>query len=171
MRHRRGRPLLILDIAVPRDVEPECGDIDGVTLIDVDGLQRAVRRNLSVRAAEARRAERILEEELEHFAEWLAALEVMPTIAALRSRAQGIVEHMLAENAKGWESESDREKAERLARAVANRLLHEPTLRLRAQGGHGRLQTVRELFGLEQGTPEQPQSAEDGNVRSLHRRA
>jgi glutamyl-tRNA reductase len=169
MRERGHRPLLIVDLAVPRDVEPGCGDLDGVTLIDVDGLQRAVRRNLRVRAAEARFAERIIEEELERFAAWLATLEVQPTIAALRRHAERIVEGVLADNAGRWETEADRERAEHVARAVVNRLLHEPTARLKALGGHGRLQTTRELFGLEDEAEED--AASPRNVRALRRRA
>jgi glutamyl-tRNA reductase len=170
MRERRGRPLLLLDIAVPRDVEPGAGDLDGVTLVDVDGLQRSVRRNLQVREAEARGAERIVEEELERFAEWLATMEVLPTVAALRAHAGEIVERLLGENASRWETEADRKRGEALARAVVNRLLHEPTTRLKAQGGHGRLQIARELFGLEEGTPEPAEHDAADNVRELRRR-
>ncbi len=166
MRERDHRPLLLLDIAVPRDVEPGVGELEGVTLIDVDGLQRTVARNLNVRKAEARGAERIVEEELERFAEWLAAREVMPTVAALRAHAMGIVEALLAENAGRWETEADRARAEALARAVMNRLLHEPTARLKVQGGHARLQIARELFGLEDAAPD----AAGDNVRELRRR-
>lgn len=174
MRSRGGRPLLVLDIAVPRDVDPACGDVDGVTLIDVDGLNRAVRRNIQGREAEALRSERIVEEELDRFAVWLSSLEVLPTIAALRAHAEGIVEAVLAENAGRWESASPRDLArvEALTRSVVNRLLHEPTVRLKSGAGHGRLQITRELFGLEDGTPDAP--AEDRaheNVRALRRRA
>jgi glutamyl-tRNA reductase len=168
---RARRPLLVLDIAVPRDVEPGCGDLDGVTLIDVDGLNRAVRQNMSVREAEAQRAEGIVEEELERFAVWLSSLEVLPTIAALRSKADGIVESVLAENAGRWESASpgDLARVEALARALTNRLLHEPTVSLKKQGGHGRLQLTRELFGLEEGTPSEAVEQSADNVRALRR--
>jgi glutamyl-tRNA reductase len=166
MRQRQGRPLLILDIAVPRDVEHGAGDLDGVTLVDVDGLQRTVQRNLRVREAEARGAERIVEAELERFAEWLSAREVMPTVGALRAHALAIVESVLAENEARWETDADRRRAETLARAVMNRLLHEPTARLKAQGGHARLEIARELFGLEETAAEHT----GDNVRELRRR-
>jgi glutamyl-tRNA reductase len=176
MRARGGRPLLLLDIAVPRDVEHACGEIDGVTLIDVDGLNRAVRRNLQVREAEAERAELIVEEELERFAVWLSSLEVLPTIAALRSKAEEIVEAVLAENAGRWESASPRDLArvEALTKSLMNRLLHEPTVQLKTHGGHGRLQLTRELFGLEECTPASDETAAEAsldNVRALRRRA
>jgi glutamyl-tRNA reductase len=170
MREREGRPLLLLDIAVPRDVEPGVGELEGITLVDVDGLQRVVRRNLRVRKAEARGAERIVEQELERFAEWLSAREVMPTVGALRAHALGIVESVLAENAARWETDADRARAEALARAIMNRLLHEPTARLKAQGGHARLQIARELFGLEDRAAEAAEQAAGDNVRELRRR-
>jgi glutamyl-tRNA reductase len=173
MRSRGGRPLLLLDIAVPRDVDPACGEIDGVTLIDVDGLNQAVRKNLQVRKGEAQGAERIIEEELERFAQWLSSLEVLPTIAALRSKAEGIVEQVLAENEGRWESASPRDLAriEALTKSVMNRLLHEPTAQLKTAGGHGRVQLTRELFGLEEGTPSDAAEQSLDNVRALRRRA
>jgi glutamyl-tRNA reductase len=151
---RRGRPLLLLDLAVPRDIEPECGSLPGVTLLDIDDLQAQVRRHLTVRRAEARRAEGIVEEEIQTFARWLGSLEVMPTLSALRARGDAVVEGLLAENANRWESlsERDRERVEALARAVVKRLLHDPTERVRtadAEHRHARLQVLRELFALD----------------------
>ena len=76
---------------------------------------------------------------------------------------------MLAENAGRWETEADRERAEALARALMNRLLHEPTARLKAQGGHGRLQIARELFGLEDAPSDAAERDAGDNVRELRR--
>jgi glutamyl-tRNA reductase len=154
MRHRGRRPLLLIDIAVPRDVDPLCAQIAGVTLYDIDDLQTVVSRNLEVRQAEARRAGEIIEEEIQRFAGWLGTLEVMPTLAALRSHGAEIVDQVLAENDGRWEdlSPRDRERVEAIARTVANRLLHEPTVRMKRGADervHARLQLVRELFGLE----------------------
>ncbi|MDQ3850964.1 MAG: glutamyl-tRNA reductase, partial [Actinomycetota bacterium] len=84
MRARRGRPLLLIDLAVPRDVDPGCDDVPGVTLYDVDDLQAVVEQTVSVRAAEALRAEAIVEEEISRFAEWMGSMAVLPTIRALR---------------------------------------------------------------------------------------
>ena len=78
---RRGRPLLLIDLAVPRDIDPDCAELPGVTLLDIDGLQAQVARHISVRKAEARRAEGIVEEEIQAFAGWLGSLEVMPTVS------------------------------------------------------------------------------------------
>ncbi len=173
MDQRRGRPLLLIDLAVPRDIEPACAALPGVTLYDVDGLQEQVDRHRLVRRAEARKAEGIVEEEIQGFAGWLGQLEAMPTIAALRARGDAIVDQVLADNAGRWESasERDRERVAAIARTVAKRLLHEPTLRVRSADEdhrHQRVQLVRELFGLED---EQPGAdAAPGEVRALRRR-
>ena len=82
---RGGRPLLLIDLAVPRDIDPSCAEIPGVSLYDIDDLQAVIARNRKVRQAEARKAEGIIEEEIQHFATWLGSLEVLPTIAALRA--------------------------------------------------------------------------------------
>jgi len=183
MRARHGRPLLLIDLAVPRDIDPACGDLDGVTLFDMDDLQARVAHTISVREAEALRAESIVEEEIKRFAAWLGTLAVQPTIRALREYGDAIVEQVLAENRTRWELASERDvaRAEAIARSVMNRLLHEPTLRMRTMTearSHGRLQIMRELFGLE-GAPEGTEQIADtldsgagaGNVRPLPRRA
>jgi glutamyl-tRNA reductase len=154
MRARHGRRLLLVDLAVPRDIEPECGEVEGVALYDVDDLQAVVARNRSVRQAEARRAEGLVEEEIQRFAAWLGALDVRPTLASLRQKAESIARDVVAENAGRWEglTDADRERVDALARAIVNRLLHEPTLRLKAADdarAHLRTQVVRELFGLD----------------------
>jgi glutamyl-tRNA reductase len=175
MRARGGRPLVLIDIAVPRDIEHACGQLEGVRVYDMDDLQAAVARNLRVRDAERARAEAVVEEEIQRFARWLAQLDVMPTITSLREHGAGIVDQVLAENAGRWESASPRDIAriEAVARAVMQRLLHEPTIRMK-ESGHGRQQVLRELFGLDDpaASPEEPTSdASADNVRPLKRRA
>ncbi len=154
MRARGARPILLIDLAVPRDIDAGCRDLDGVSLYDIDDLEAVVSRNRRVRQAEARKAEGIIEQEIQHFAAWLGSLEVLPTVSALRGRADEIVEQLLRENSNKWESVSprDRERVEALARAIANRLLHEPTVRMKEISDdrvHARMALVRELFGLE----------------------
>jgi len=177
MHARNGRPLVLIDIAVPRDIEPSCGELPGVTLLDIDDLQAAVKRNLSVREGERERAEAIVEDEIQRFARWLGQLDVRPTIAALRAQGDAIVEQVLDENAGRWEALSPRDRArvEALARAVMQRALHEPTLRLKAladdQGsGHGRLQIARELFGLDPGSQTSGEGEGEGTVTPLDER-
>ncbi len=155
MATREGRPLLLVDIAVPRDIEPACREIAGVSLHDIDDVQQIVERNAGGREAEARRAERIIEAEQDRFERWLASLEVVPTIASLRERADEVVRRVLAENDPRWESlgEADRERVGAMAKAIASRLLHEPTLRMKRSAGSDDaylyVSALRELFGLD----------------------
>jgi glutamyl-tRNA reductase len=143
-----------------------------------------VARNRRVRQAEARKAEGIIEEEIQQFAAWLGSLEVLPTISSLRTLATEIAEQVVRENEGKWESasERDRRRVEDVARAIVNRLLHEPTLRmkeLRDGRVHARMALVRELFGLEaeevSAAAEAPRSGLDepeqlAEVRELRRR-
>jgi glutamyl-tRNA reductase len=155
MTARASRPLLLIDLAVPRDIHPACRDLAGVTVYDMDDLQAVVERNTSGREAEARRAETILDAERARFEEWLSGQEVTPTVAALRERADEIVERAIAENEGRWESlsEGDRDRMRAMARAIASRILHEPTLRLKRGAGEGavsaHVHALRELFGLD----------------------
>ncbi|HKH23047.1 MAG TPA: glutamyl-tRNA reductase [Solirubrobacterales bacterium] len=187
MGQRDGAPLLLIDLAVPRDIDPDCREVDGVSLFDVDEVQAIVEQNASGREAEARRATGILESELSRFERWIGSQEVMPTVTALRERAEGIVTQVLAENATRWESLSatDRERVEQMARAIANRLLHEPTVRLKGladrDDAYLQVSALRELFGLDAGTPaesgrspaspaERPRVEEGADVASLDER-
>jgi glutamyl-tRNA reductase len=156
------RPLVLIDIAVPRDIDPECARVPGVSLYDIDDLQAVVARNLAGRGEEAEVAEEIVEEEIHRFARWMGQMEITPTIVDLRTRASEIVEAVMAENDGRWESASpaDVERMERAARTVVQRLLHEPTVRLKdardRDDAHGHVEVLRELFGL------------DGDAADLH---
>jgi glutamyl-tRNA reductase len=170
---RHGRPLLLIDLAVPRDIDPDCGELAGVTLLDIDGLQAQVARHISVRNVEARSAEGIVEQEIQAFAGWLGSLDVMPTVTALRARGNDVVAQVLAENEGRWEglTERDRQRVEVLARAIANRLLHEPTLHVKGLDPahrHARLQLLRELFGLDDAPAEAAE--QPAEVRALRPR-
>jgi glutamyl-tRNA reductase len=174
MAGREGRPLLAIDIAVPRDISPDCREITGVSVFDIDDVQQIVERNASGREAEARRAELIIDAELDRFERWLAALEVMPTVTALRERGDEVVRRVLAENESRWEglTEADRERMEALAKAIASRLLHEPTLRMRRSAGeedaYQYVSALKELFGLDVET--EPESESRSNVTELRRK-
>jgi glutamyl-tRNA reductase len=174
MTTRGGRPLLLVDIAVPRDIEPACREIAGVSLYDIDDVQRIVARNAGGREAEAQRAERILEAEQDRFERWLASLEVVPTISAMRERADEVVRRVLAENEGRWESlgEADRKRLDAMAKAIASRLLHEPTLRMKRSAGSDEaylyVSALRDLFGLDVET--EPEAEAGSNVTELHRR-
>lgn len=176
MEQRHHRPLLMIDIAVPRDIDPEVGSIDGVTYFDIDDLQRAIDRNLSVRRGEASKAERIINHEHDRFDRWLGGLDVLPTIAALRNRADAIARQVVTENLGKFESlsEGDRDRIDLMARAIVSRILHEPTLRLKNAVGEDHsyeyVQALRELFALEmieRGEAGDAGDAAPADVRSL----
>ena len=171
MAERAGRPLLLIDIAVPRDIDPACGALPGVTLHDIDDLQAVVAATLSTRAAEVVTATEIVEEEIKRFARWMGQQDVLPAIADLREHGRAIVDQVLAENRGRWEGATERDLAriDAVAKAVMQRLLHEPTIRLR-ESGHGRVELVRELFGLDAGPVEAEAEADTpprDNVRQL----
>jgi glutamyl-tRNA reductase len=170
---RMGRPLVLIDLAVPRDIEPSVRDCTGIALYDMDDLQRAVAQGLDARGAEVEDAEGLLREEVERFEAWMASLDVIPTISALRRRADEVVEHVLRENESRWESLSaaDRERVGVMARAVVSRLLHEPTVRLKDRGSYRYLHTVRELFGLDPSEVEEAPAAEVTRLDAHRRRA
>jgi glutamyl-tRNA reductase len=146
--------LVVIDTAVPRDVDPAARELPNLELYDLDDIQRELACNLSAREGELAHAEPIVEEELANFERWLASLEVVPTISALRERGHAAVERALRQNERRWDglSEDDRERVELVARAVVSDLLHEPTRKLRMAGENGTpslyVQAVRELFGL-----------------------
>jgi glutamyl-tRNA reductase len=152
---REEQALVIIDIAVPRDIDPSVRDMAGVTLYDMDDLEQEVARNISVREAEAERARALVDRDVERFEGWLASLEVLPTIRGLRERADAIVAQVLAENAPRWESlsEADRERVSAMSRALVARLFHEPTMRLRDgaedESSYMHVAVMRELFGLD----------------------
>ena len=163
MEARDGRALLLIDIAVPRDIEDGCDEIPGVRVLNMDDLQSAAARNLQVREGEREHACEIIEDEIDRFSGWMAQQGATPTIAALREHGSSIVEQVLAENDGRWESASSRDvvRVEAIARAVMQRLLHEPTIRTKALeqgGGHGRIAVLRELFGLDE-VPEEAAGA------------
>lgn len=182
MRQRDGRPLLIIDIAVPRDVDPEVATIEGVTYFDMDDLQRAIDRNLSVRRVEASKAESIIAQEHDRFDRWLGSLDVMPTVAALRKRADEIAEQVVAENRSKFESltDADHQRIDAMVRSIVSRVLHEPTLRLKRASGaddaYAYIQALRELFALDlddevrRAQSEEPTNREPAEVRSLDTR-
>jgi glutamyl-tRNA reductase len=137
-------------------------------------VQSIAERNASGREAEARRAERLLQSEVARFERWLGSLEVLPTVAALRQRADEIVERVLAENEPRWEtlSAADRDRLRVMARAIANRLLHEPTVRLKRsaddEAAYPYVHALRELFGLDAETA--PLAAQDADVTPIRDR-
>jgi glutamyl-tRNA reductase len=147
---RGGKPLFLIDLAVPRDLDPAIHELDGCYLYDIDDLQAVVAETLAARREEAKHAEKIVAAEAEQFHEWHAALDVVPAIASLRARAEEI---RAAELQRAKLSDSERRAAESVTAAVLNKLLHLPTIRMKeaaaAADGVIYADAVRHLFGLE----------------------
>ena len=151
---RRGRQLLLIDLAVPRDLDPTIHELDGCYLYDIDDLQAIVSETLVGRRGEAERAEAIVAAESEKFRQWQASLDVVPAIASLRARAEEIREAELrkAEGLLGRLDESQRKAVEAITAQIVNKLLHLPTVRMKqaaaAADGVIYAEAVRHLFGL-----------------------
>ena len=158
MEARDGRPLVIVDLGMPRDVDPAAGDVDGVTLLDLDDVDRRLDANRGQRHAHSAEAAALVAEEERRFEVWLAGYGAAPAVAALHEHAEAIVAQVLSENERRWEelSEADRARVGVLARTIVRRLLHEPTRRLRADGGEDGVNVALELFGLGDAPSEEP---------------
>jgi glutamyl-tRNA reductase len=131
---RRGRNQFYIDLAVPRDVDPRIEALDGVFLYNVDDLSRVVSESLSSRSREAEAAERIVEAESQNYDRWAGAEAATPTIVALRQRLSGAFRFELERSMRSklkHLSSDDRQALERMLEAAINRLLHQPTMRLR----------------------------------------
>lgn len=170
VRTRRHRPLFIIDIAVPRDVDPRVGNMDNVFVYDVDDLQQVAEENLAVRAREAGQAERIIEEEVESFLTWRRSLELAPTIVALRKRFGQVADDELrrALNRIDGLGEPDRAVLEAMSRSLVNKLLHQPMTQLKAGAGEpdGALliDAVRRLFALSEDEPHASEPSTQGST-------
>jgi glutamyl-tRNA reductase len=168
-RSRRHRPLFIIDIAVPRDVDPRVGNMDNVFVYDVDDLLQVAEENLAERTREAALAELIVEEELDAFLSWRRSLQLAPTIVALRQRFGQIAEEEMQRTLPRLEglSESDRSVLEAMSRSMVNKLLHEPMTQLKAGAGEPDgpllIDAVRRLFAISEQEPsKRDASTEDG---------
>ncbi len=160
---RAGRPLCILDIAVPRDVAPEVGQLENVFLYDIDDLQGVVAATIGDRRRELPAAERIIQQELQYFWEWYAGRGAVDAIRALRGHLDGLraveLEHALRR--LQHLDPADRERIEHLTKALMNKFLHVPMQRLRGAAGNGTdrelSEAVRQLFDL----PDAPPAGEE----------
>jgi glutamyl-tRNA reductase len=154
MRRRRNRPVFLIDIAVPRDIESAVNKVQNAYLYDIDDLQDVVASNLGERKREAVLAQQIVEEEVGLFQEWLAGLAVVPTLVALRTWATAVKDEELDKFLAKMPdlTEDERNKVGALAHSIVNKLLHPPTVRVKeaANEEEGALyaNTLRVLFGL-----------------------
>jgi glutamyl-tRNA reductase len=155
MKQRSNNPLFIIDIGVPRNVNPACKKIENVFLYDIDSLSAVVDKNLEKRTAEIPRVTTIIREELVDFFHWQNSLEVGPTIQQFRETLEVIRRQEVEKNINRFKAE-DRELVELVTRRIVNKILHEPTTVLKQgaeSSGHGtetilRVKALRELFGF-----------------------
>ncbi len=149
-----GPARLLIDLAVPRDIDPAAGDVEGISIVDLDGLEAAVQRTLELRRGESGRAQAIVAEQAAEFRDWMAALRVVPAITSLRDHAERIRAAELRRMEPRWDSltPADRERLDAVTRGMLNKLLHEPTVRLKQLAAADKsapyAEAVTELFGL-----------------------
>jgi glutamyl-tRNA reductase len=151
---REERPLVLVDLAVPADVERSAGEVAGVRLFDVDDLRAGLDGAIASRLREVPKVEAVVDDEVEAFGRRYRELDVEPLVAALRRQAESIREHELERTLRdlGEIDPATAERIEHLSRALVKKLLHEPTVRLRERAGDGEADdvaaAVRDLFGL-----------------------
>jgi glutamyl-tRNA reductase len=152
---RQGRSIIMIDIAVPRDIDPSLKEIAGVYIYDIDDLQNVVDSNFLERQRAAQEAEKIIAHELVKFNEWLGSLYVVPVITALKSRGESIKQQELTKalNRLGRLSEREKNIVSSMAHALVNQLLHDPIVNLKemavSKQGHLYAEVVKKLFTLE----------------------
>ncbi|NOX20202.1 MAG: glutamyl-tRNA reductase [Nitrospirae bacterium] len=156
MKKRKHKPVFIIDISVPRNIDPEINRIDNVYLYDVDDLQGVVDANMLERKKEAEKAERIINEEVEKFMKWRDSLDAVPTIVALRNFAEQIKNAELERlmNRIGEIDERQRKLIETSINAIVNKILHPPTVALKddREDRDVLIATIKILYGLEEET-------------------
>lgn len=150
---RKHRPMFVVDIAVPRDIEPEAGDLDDVYLYTVDDLKNVIQDNLYSRQKAALQAEEIIDTQVTHFMDWLGSLDAVSTIRAIRDQAQSIQEEVFMLAQRELQKGTDPEQVlQDVTRTLTNKLIHSPSNQLRAAGAKGRkdlLSAAYELFNLD----------------------
>ena len=154
LKRRRNRLLFIIDIAVPRDVDPVVGDIDNVFLYNIDDLQGIVDGNIKNRMAEALKAEEIVSEEVVRFSEWYQTLEAVPTIVSLKNKMEAIMKAEI--ESSSWIKRlgpEEQKNIEILASSILNKVLHDPISNLkdesRENGAAANIEVIRKLFKLD----------------------
>ncbi len=152
IKKRKHRPMFIVDIAVPRDIESEAGDLDDVYLYSVDDLKEVIDENMRNRREAALQAEEIIDTQVHHFMEWLNSLDAVSTIRALRDQAEIIQQEVAKTASQKLQQGADPEQViQEVTRSLTKKLIHSPSTQLRnaeALGRHDLLQAARELFSL-----------------------
>jgi glutamyl-tRNA reductase len=155
IRKRRNRPLFFMDIAVPRDIDPEINRLANSYVYDIDDLEGIIDENIDDRRKEAIKGERIVDEAVIHFREWHESLDIVPTIVALRNKMESIAAAELKKTLQSSTiSEQETEAIHKMADSLINKILHDPTLFLKQNGMREDksfyIDTVRKLFKLDE---------------------
>jgi glutamyl-tRNA reductase len=152
---RKNKPIFFIDIAVPRDIEPEVNDLENVYLYDIDDLQGVVSANIKEREKEAETAMELIQNEVTKFNNWVVSLDAVPTIVEIRNRAESIRKKELEKALKKMEplSEQDENTLHLMTQSILNKIFHKPTINLKrqtqSQEGHVYLKAIRHLFHLD----------------------
>lgn len=155
MRGRRNRPLFFIDIAVPRDIDPDIHRLSNTYVYDIDDLKGVIEENIEDRQREAVKGERIVDEAVIRFREWIDSLDVVPTIKDLRGKLKGIADAELNKTRQSIDLDEQQWKAmERMTHALINKFMHDPTDMLKSNGCQGGKKTyldvTRKLFKLDE---------------------
>ncbi len=154
MKERKQRPVFLIDISVPRNIDPSINEIENVYLYDIDDLQGVVDSNRMERQKEAALAEEIIKEEVEKFQRWLSSLDSVPTIIALRKWAEDIKEEELKDFFNRFPSLDEKEKKAviQLANTIVNKLIHPPTVALKSDSEDREIliATIKRLYSLDE---------------------
>ena len=152
---RKNKPIFFIDIAVPRDIEPDVNDLENVYLYDIDDLQVVVSANIKEREKEAKNAMNLISQEVTKFNNWVGALDAVPTIVEIRKKAENIRKQEIEKTLKKIShlSEDDKQLLRQMSSSMINKILHKPTTKLKqktqSEDGHIYLKAIRHLFHLD----------------------
>jgi glutamyl-tRNA reductase len=156
LRKRKNKPLFFIDIAVPRDIDPDINRLNNAYVYDIDDLKGVIEENIEDRKREAVKAQRIIDEAVLKFQQWHKNLDIVPTIIDLRKKMETIAQNEIKKTFKSLQhlSEADYQAIYRMTNAIINKALHDPTLFLKQNGYHGTnsasVDFARKLFNLDE---------------------
>ena len=152
---RKNKPIFFIDIAVPRDIEPDVNDLENIYLYDIDDLHVVVSANMKEREKEAENAMNFISQEVTKFNNWVGTLDAVPTIVEIRKKAENIRMQEIEKTLKkiSYLSEDDKKLLRQMSSSIVNKILHKPTIKLKqktqSEDGHVYLKAIRHLFHLD----------------------
>ena len=152
---RKNKPIFFIDIAVPRDIEPDINDLENIYLYDIDDLHVVVSANMKEREKEADNAMNLISQEVTKFNNWVGTLDAVPTIVEIRKKAENIRMQEIEKTLKkiSYLSEDDKKLLRQMSSSIVSKILHKPTIKLKqktqSEDGHVYLKAIRHLFHLD----------------------